>query len=81
VYSPQEALDDAHIQASGFLGAIEYPGTSGPAPVGGTPVQFSATPAGPQGRAPRLGEHTDAILTELGYGASEIASLREARVI
>ena len=81
VYSPQQALDDAHIQASGILGAIDYPGTSGPAPVGGTPVELSATPAAPRGRAPLLGEHTDAILTELGYGAAAIAALREARVV
>jgi hypothetical protein len=31
--------------------------------------------------APTLGEHTDAILSELGYGASEIAELRAAAVV
>ena len=30
---------------------------------------------------PALGEHTDAILAELGYGSAEIAALREARAI
>ncbi|APW39811.1 CoA transferase [Rhodoferax koreense] len=30
---------------------------------------------------PALGEHTDAILAELGYGAAEIALLREAKAI
>jgi itaconate CoA-transferase len=30
---------------------------------------------------PALGEHTDAILAELGYGSAEIAALREAKAI
>ena len=30
---------------------------------------------------PALGEHTDAILAELGYGAADIASLREAGAV
>ena len=30
---------------------------------------------------PALGEHTDAILAELGYGGAEIAALREAKAI
>jgi itaconate CoA-transferase len=30
---------------------------------------------------PALGEHTEAILAELGYGAADIARLREARVV
>jgi len=30
---------------------------------------------------PRLGEHTEAVLTELGYGADELAALRAAGAI
>jgi formyl-CoA transferase len=32
-------------------------------------------------RSPLLGEHTDEVMAELGYGAAEITALREAKVI
>ncbi|HKS98601.1 MAG TPA: CaiB/BaiF CoA-transferase family protein [Rugosimonospora sp.] len=35
----------------------------------------------PMGAVPGLGEHTDAVLGELGYGKEEIAALREAGAI
>ena len=81
VLSPQEALDDPHVQAMDILNPIEYPGLPKAAPVVGTPVVLSETPGRITRRPPQLGEHTDAILAELGYGASEISTLREQRVI
>ncbi|HMN20944.1 MAG TPA: CoA transferase [Ottowia sp.] len=33
------------------------------------------------GKAPAIGEHTDAILRQAGYGAAEITALRQARAI
>jgi crotonobetainyl-CoA:carnitine CoA-transferase CaiB-like acyl-CoA transferase len=81
VHSPQDALDDAHVRASGVLREIAYPGAARPAPVADTPVRLSATPGAIRSRAPLLGEHTDGILGEIGYSEAEIAQLRAAGVV
>lgn len=81
VMSPQNVLDDPHVAATGMLQRLEYPGLSKPAPVMQPPVKLSLTPAAIERRAPTLGEHTDSILTSLGYSATEIAALRTARIV
>jgi crotonobetainyl-CoA:carnitine CoA-transferase CaiB-like acyl-CoA transferase len=47
----------------------------------GFPVKLSGTPARLRLPAPALGEHTDAVLAELGYAPDRIAILRQHRVI
>jgi len=79
--SPQQALDDPHIQAMGFLQDTDYPNLPKPAPVASAPINLSETPGGIRHRAPTLGEHTDEIMGELGYDAAAIADLREKRVV
>src|SRR5207249_2782692 len=44
LYSPQQAVDDAHIRAAGLLQDTEYPGLPRPAPLAPTPVELSETP-------------------------------------
>jgi crotonobetainyl-CoA:carnitine CoA-transferase CaiB-like acyl-CoA transferase len=81
LYSPQQALEDAHIRAAGLLADRDYPGLPRPAPLAPTPVDLSETPGRYRERAPMLGEHTDAILAELGYGAEDIGRLRADGVV
>jgi crotonobetainyl-CoA:carnitine CoA-transferase CaiB-like acyl-CoA transferase len=81
VYSPQQALDDAHIDAIGFLERVDFPTAASAVPIPGFPVAMSQSPGRIRHRAPMLGEHTDEVLTELGYGTAEIAALRDARVV
>jgi crotonobetainyl-CoA:carnitine CoA-transferase CaiB-like acyl-CoA transferase len=81
LYSPQQALEDPHIRAAGLLFDTDYPGLPRPVPLAPTPVDLSETPGRFRHRAPRLGEHTEAILGELGYSADEIRALRAEKVI
>jgi crotonobetainyl-CoA:carnitine CoA-transferase CaiB-like acyl-CoA transferase len=81
VLKPQQTLDDPHIQAMGFFQPTEFPGMQKPAPIAKVPVWLSQTPGAIRHRAPVLGEHTDEILTELGYGPDAIAALREKGIV
>ncbi len=81
VYSPQQALDDPHVRASGLLTPVEFPGLQKPAPINATPVRLSETPGTIRRRAPLLGEHTDEILGQLGYAPGEVAELRAEGVV
>lgn len=81
VYELSEVFDDPQVQARELVKFVEYPGSAKPVPVPNTPVQLSKTAGEVRRRAPMLGEHTDEVLGELRFGASEIAAFREAGVI
>jgi crotonobetainyl-CoA:carnitine CoA-transferase CaiB-like acyl-CoA transferase len=81
LYSPRQALEDAHIRTAGLLTDTEYPGLPRAVPLAPTPVDLSETPGRFRHRAPTLDEHTDAILGELGYDSAAIAGLRARSVI
>jgi crotonobetainyl-CoA:carnitine CoA-transferase CaiB-like acyl-CoA transferase len=81
VLKPQQTLDDPQVNAMGIFQPIEFPGAPRPAPVARVPVRLSETPGSIRRRAPLLGEHTDEILTGLGYKSEAIAALREKGVI
>jgi crotonobetainyl-CoA:carnitine CoA-transferase CaiB-like acyl-CoA transferase len=81
VLAPQQTLDDPHIQAMKFFQPTEFPGMPRPAPLAKAPVWLSRTPGSIRQRPPMLGEHTDDIMSELGYDAGAIASLRRRGII
>ncbi|MEL0111623.1 MAG: CoA transferase, partial [Rickettsiales bacterium] len=70
-----------HIQASGMLTEVDYPGMAKAAPITSTPVKLLKTPGEIRHRAPLLGEHTEEVLASLGYGAEEIAALKQNRIV
>ena len=75
-----ETLDSELVRAREMVVQIDQPGTGG---VGllGVPVKLSRTPGAPAGPGPALGEHTDEVLTKLGYSPGELTSLREAGAV
>ena len=54
---------------------------SAPAHIARPIVAMTNDVRAPVRRPPLLGEHTDAILTDLGYDAAAIAELREKSVV
>ena len=80
VNTVDQVMDDPQTAARGMVDWVTHP-VLGEIPVVSTPVKFSAMKAGVRTAAPVRGQHTDEVLTDLGYTASEIAVLREKNVI
>lgn len=81
VNSPREVLDDPLIQAADVFRPVSFPGMAEPVPLTATPVELSRTPPSVRLRPPTCGEHTDEVLTEIGYTADAIAGLRAKGVV
>ena len=79
VRSFAEAARDPHVRERDML--QDTPVEGGRAPLTGPAAKFSRTPTRIRSGPPALGEHTDAILTELGVPDDERAQLRADGVI
>ncbi|MDP2920342.1 MAG: CoA transferase [Dehalococcoidia bacterium] len=75
-----EVLSDPQINSNDYIAKVQHPS--------GTvfdllrvPYQLSETRIEPRFSAPELSQHTEEILTELGYDWNQIAQLKENKVI
>jgi alpha-methylacyl-CoA racemase len=75
-----EALDSELIRAREMVVEVEQPG-AGPVSLLGVPIKLGRTPGAPPGPGPALGEHTAAVLGELGYSREERERLEAAGAV
>ena len=77
----EEVFADPQVQARNMCTTVEHP-VAGQIALVGTPMKFSATPAGALLPPPLLGEHTSEVLEQLfGIDNAEIVKLRDTGVI
>src|SRR5208282_5965753 len=80
IYRIDEVFADPQVRHIGIARAIDHP-TRGPQELVGQAVELSRTPWQLRSATPEKGEHTDAVLTALGYEPAAIAQLRNRGVI
>jgi crotonobetainyl-CoA:carnitine CoA-transferase CaiB-like acyl-CoA transferase len=80
VQTLKDFMDDPAVRHLGMIREYDHP-ELGRLRLMGVPLVFSESPTRDGGRPPTLGEHTDAILGDLGYDAAAIDDLRRRRVI
>ncbi|HAL49255.1 MAG TPA: hypothetical protein DCP37_16015, partial [Dehalococcoidia bacterium] len=75
-----DLMRDAFFQGRGAFAEIDHP-EAGALTYPGRPVVLNATPWSVRRPAPRLGEHTDEVLAELGYAQAAIDRMKAKGVI
>jgi alpha-methylacyl-CoA racemase len=80
VYDPEEMVADPQVQARDMVVEVKHP-TYGTIKEFGIPIKLSGTPGSVRTAAPHAGEHTEAVLRELGLSAAEVTALREKKIV
>ena len=74
ILSMKEIANEPALRASGTVVEVDHPKRGKYLSVG-NPIKLSDSPTEVT-RSPLLGEHTDEVLSQLGFSAAEVASLR-----
>ncbi len=80
VLNLEEAVQNPPVKHRQMVMEVQHPSLGMIRQVG-FPIKLSETPAQYRHSAPKLGEHNEEILTQLGYSAADIEQLRKERVI
>jgi len=79
ILSMKELAEEPSLRATGTVVEVDHP-TRGKYLSVGNPIKLSESPADVK-RSPLLGEHTNEVLTELGYSRNDIDALKSEGVI
>ena len=79
ILSMQELAEEPALRATGTIVEVDHPKRGKYLSVG-NPIKLSDSPTDVK-RSPLLGEHTDEVLTELGYSPQQIGDFRSNKVI
>ncbi len=71
VQTSADIFADPHVAARQMLPEVQLPGANPAVALANLPIRFTGTPAGIHRRPPKLGEHTQEILSELGLEAPQ----------
>ncbi len=80
IYSIDQVFADEQVKHLGIAQGLDKPG-KGRVEYVGQPVVLSRTPSSIQAHPPALGEHTDEVLSELGFDKAEIARMRGEKIV
>ena len=76
----EELFDDAQIKANGLVSQSEHR-DAGTVTMIGPMAKFRGTPAEPALPSPALGEHTAAIIQELGFSAQDYEAWKKSGIV
>jgi crotonobetainyl-CoA:carnitine CoA-transferase CaiB-like acyl-CoA transferase len=79
VNGPDDILADPQLRHAG--GLVDVPDELGTTTMIASPADFHGTPWAPRWIAPKLGEHTDEVLAELGRTPDEIAAMHASGAV
>jgi len=80
IYSAADIAADPHYAARGMIQSI-VAGDGERLKVPGVVPKLSATPGGIRSAAPKLGEHTDEVLKDIGFSSEEISGLKGKGIV